>query len=164
MLIISAVATKPENKFCSTNKFVYHCTTKMFVFDMKPSTPTPKPTESELEVLQILWQNHSATVRQVNDLLNETREVGYTTTLKIMQIMHEKGVLSREKSGKTHIYRAEVSQADTQKVLLDRFVERAYGGSAMKLVLQALGGHRASNSEIEEIRAYLDQIEKDQQQ
>lgn len=118
-----------------------------------------RPTESELEVLQVLWKAGPSTVRQVNERLLEKREVGYTTTLKIMQIMHEKGLLSREKSGKTHIYSTAIQQADTQKALLNRFVQRAYGGSAMQLVLQALGNHEASREEIDQIRAYLDQLE-----
>lgn len=118
-----------------------------------------RPTESELEVLQILWQAGPSTVRQVNERLLEKREVGYTTTLKIMQIMHEKGLLSREKSGKTHIYSSQIRQDDTQRVLLNRFVQRAYGGSAMQLVMQALGNHEASPEEIDQIRAYLDQLE-----
>lgn len=123
-----------------------------------------RPTESELEVLQVLWQAGPSTVRQVNERLLEKREVGYTTTLKIMQIMHEKGLLSREKSGKTHIYSAEIRQDDTQRALLSRFVQRAYGGSAMQLVLQALGNHEASPEEIDQIRAYLDQLENNSPQ
>jgi len=123
-----------------------------------------KPTESEYEVLQVLWQNGPSTVRQINEILCEKREVGYTTTLKIMQIMHEKGLLSREKSGKTHIYRAEISESETQQALVDRFVARTFGGSALQLVLQALGNHQASPEEISQIRAYLDELENQQQQ
>ena len=123
-----------------------------------------RPTESELAILQVLWASGPSTVRQVNEVLNKEREVGYTTTLKLMQIMHEKGILTRTKSGKTHIYRALVTQSDTQKALLDRFVDRTFGGSMTQLVLQALGGHSASTEEIDQIRAYLDQLEKDQSQ
>ncbi len=123
-----------------------------------------RPTESELAILQVLWSNGPSTVRQVNEVLNEVREVGYTTTLKLMQIMHEKELLSRTKSGKTHTYHALVSQSNTQQALLDRFVDRTFGGSMTQLVLQALGGHEASTDEIDQIRAYLDQLEKDQSQ
>lgn len=123
-----------------------------------------RPTESELAILQVLWSNGPSTVRQVNEVLNQVREVGYTTTLKLMQIMHEKKLLSRTKSGKTHIYSSLVNQSDTQQALLDRFVDRTFGGSMTQLVLQALGGHEASTEEIDQIRAYLDQLEKDQSQ
>ncbi len=123
-----------------------------------------KPTESEYEVLQSLWKNGPSTVRQVNEELSRKREVGYTTTLKIMQIMHEKGLLSREKSGKTHIYQAEISQSATQQAMLDRFVERTFEGSAMQLVMQALGNHKASPEELSQIRAYLDELENQQEQ
>ena len=121
-----------------------------------------RPTDSELSILQVLWANGPSTVRQVNEVLNKVREVGYTTTLKLMQIMHEKQLLARTKSGKTHIYRALVTQSDTQKALLNRFVDNTFGGSMTQLVLQALGGHQASVEEIDQIRAYLDQLEKDQ--
>lgn len=121
-----------------------------------------KPTESEFEVLQVLWAQGPSTVRSVNEVLCKKREVGYTTTLKIMQIMHEKGLLSREKSGKTHIYRAEITQSETQQALLDRFVKQTFNGSAMQMVMQALGNHQASPEEIDQIRAYLDQIENQQ--
>lgn len=122
----------------------------------------PKPTDAELEILQILWDRGASTVRDVNDLLNEKREVGYTTTLKFMQIMHEKGLLSREKDGKTHTYHAVPQRESTQKVLLDRFLENTFGGSAMELVMQTLGGHKASPAELDQIRAYLDTLDQDQ--
>lgn len=122
----------------------------------------PRPTEAELAILQIIWQAGPATVRQVNDVLNTQREVGYTTTLKLMQIMTEKGLLTREKSGKTHIYQAAAKREATQKVLLDRFLTNTFGGSAMQLVLQALGNGKTSPDEIEQIRAYLDQLENEQ--
>jgi BlaI family penicillinase repressor len=123
----------------------------------------PKPTESELEILQVLWDRGPSTVRDVNDLLGQKREIGYTTTLKLMQIMHEKNMLNREKDGKGHIYQAALPRETTQKVLLDRLLESAFSGSAMSLVLQTLGGHKASPSEIDQIRAYLDTLEQDQQ-
>lgn len=121
----------------------------------------PHPTESELEILQVLWHRGPSTVREVNDELSEKREVGYTTTLKLMQIMTEKKLLSRVKAGKTHIYKADAGEEATQKAMLDRITDTAFGGSAMKLVMQALGNHNASQAEIRQIRDFLDQIEKE---
>jgi BlaI family transcriptional regulator, penicillinase repressor len=121
---------------------------------------TIKPTDSELEILQVLWDRGASTVREVNDFLSTRREVGYTTTLKLMQIMLEKGLLEREKDGKGHVYAAAVDREVTQRALLDRFLENAFGGSAMQLVMQALGGHKTSPAEIEQIRAYLDTIDE----
>lgn len=120
---------------------------------------SPKPTEAELEILQILWDSGPTTVRFVNDKLNLKKEVGYTTTLKIMQIMTEKNLLSRDEENKSHIYSAVYKKDETQKVLLDKFLESTFGGSASKLVLQALGNRKTSKKEIEEIRKFLDKIE-----
>lgn len=119
----------------------------------------PKPTEGELEVLRIIWEQGPSTVREVNHQLSSVKEVGYTTTLKIMQIMSEKGLLVRDTSGKTHIYRAAVSQQKTQQQLLNRLMENAFGGSAMELVMQALGNKKSTSEEINEIRAFLDRLE-----
>ena len=116
------------------------------------------PTKGELEILRILWQLGPSTVRIVNDQLNSKKEVGYTTTLKLMQIMYDKGVLSRTKSGKTHIYKAQVNEAETQKKLLDRFMDTTFQGSAMKLVMQALGNRTSSKAELDEIRNFLDEL------
>lgn len=138
--------------------------------------PTSKPTESELEILQLLWEMGPSTVRAVNDRLNdpanpgrggrrsgaEPREVGYTTTLKIMQIMHEKGLVSRQEDGRTHIYAAAVSESETQSALLQQFVDAAFRGSAMKMVLQALGNHEASADELDEIKSLIAQLEQNQ--
>ncbi|MBK9450249.1 MAG: BlaI/MecI/CopY family transcriptional regulator [Bacteroidetes bacterium] len=122
---------------------------------------TLRPTDSELEILQVLWEKGACTVREVNDVLGTRREIGYTTTLKLMQIMHEKGLLLREKDGRGHVYASAAKREVTQRALLDRFLENAFAGSAMQLVLQTLGGHKASPAEIDQIRAYLDTIEKD---
>ncbi len=119
----------------------------------------PKPTESELEILQILWENGPSPVRFVNDKLNEEREVGYTTTLKLMQIMAEKGLVLRNTQSRTHIYEAAASEADTQQRLLQKFVDSTFRGSAMKLVMQALGNHQASQEELDKIKALIEQIE-----
>lgn len=121
-----------------------------------------KPSEGELEILRILWHASPATVRQVNERLNEQRPVGYTTTLKQMQIMHEKGLLSREKEGKTHLYRPLISENETRSRLIDKLLDSAFGGSTAELVMQALGHHRTSREELDEIRQLLDQLEEDQ--
>ena len=120
-----------------------------------------RPTEAELEILQVLWSHGPATVRFVNEKLNEARPVGYTTTLKIMQIMNDKGLLQRDNSQRSHLYRSNVKESDTQRALLDKFMNTAFGGSAMKLVMQALGNHKASKEEIDRIRQFLDQMERD---
>jgi BlaI family penicillinase repressor len=119
----------------------------------------PKPTDAELEILQVLWQDGPATVRTVNEQLSKSREVGYTTTLKIMQLMLEKGLVQRDDEGRSHIYRAAVREQDTQGLLLDRFVEATFGGSALKLVMQALGHRRTSPDELAQIRRLLNDIE-----
>lgn len=124
-----------------------------------------KPTNSELEILRVLWSGGPQTVRSVNELLNQRRaatskEIGYTTTLKLMQIMHTKGFLQRHKEGKTHIYQAAVSEKATQQQLIDRLLDTAFHGSAMKLVMQTLGSRKSSPEELGEIRAFLDQLEE----
>ncbi len=122
-----------------------------------------KPTAAELEVLNVLWAHGPSTVRFVNDRLNEKNEaqpVGYTTTLKIMQIMAEKGLLTRDESQRSHRYGAALEQKRVQKALLDRLLETAFGGSATRLVLQALGGRKASPEEISRIRELLDNMER----
>ena len=119
-----------------------------------------KPTESELEILQILWEKGTASVRDVHEVLLETKEAGYTTTLKLMQIMHEKGLVKRDDSIKTHIYQAAVSKEKTQKHLLGKMIDNLFGGSPGALVMQALGNHKASAGELEEIQRMLDNLKK----
>ena len=119
----------------------------------------PRPTEAELEILQILWKHGPCTVRFINDRLNQKKTVGYTTTLKIMQLMFEKKLLERDESTRSHLYRVVVQENETQGLLLDRFLETAFGGSALKLVMQALGNHKASKEEISQIRDLLDNLE-----
>lgn len=120
-----------------------------------------KPTDSELEILQILWQKGSCTVREVNEILNQNRggEVGYTTTLKIMQIMYEKGLIDRDDSSKTHIYNAIAKEEDTQKQLLNRFMDSVFKGSAMKMVMQALGNQKTTPEELAEIKKLIEEME-----
>ncbi|WP_421825572.1 BlaI/MecI/CopY family transcriptional regulator [Larkinella sp.] len=117
-----------------------------------------KPTESELEILQVLWAKGPSTVRQVNEHLSQTRDIGYTTTLKLMQIMHEKGLLSRTEEGRYHVYQALIGEEETQQHLLDRFVDTAFRGSAMKLVMQALGNSKATPRELEELQKLINQL------
>ena len=120
-----------------------------------------KPTDSELEILHILWFNGPSTVRQVHEKLSQSRDIGYTTALKLMQIMHEKGFLSREEDARSHTYTAIVSEEDTQRNLVDRFVETAFRGSASKLVMQILGQHKASREELDEIKKLLNDLNQD---
>lgn len=120
-----------------------------------------KPTEAELDILAILWEQGPCSVRYVNDKLNMTRRVGYTTTLKQLQIMFEKKLVSRTNDGRTHIYAAAGDKEATQKQLLDRLLNTAFGGSASKLVMQVLGNHKSSHSELEEIKALINKLEED---
>ncbi len=125
-----------------------------------------KPTEAELEILQILWKQGASTVKTVNQELNrlrpaEAKSIGYTTTLKMMQVMLEKGMLSRDSSQRQHVYQADLSEDATQKNLIDRLLETAFGGSALKLVMQALGNKRTSQAELAEIKKMIDQIEQE---
>jgi len=117
-----------------------------------------KPTGSELEILQILWQKEKTTVREVHEILSLTKKSGYTTTLKLMQIMFEKGLVTRDDSSKTHTYQPAVSRKKTQKQFLDKMISGLFGGSSTQLVLQALGNHKASKSELDEIQKYLDDL------
>ena len=118
-----------------------------------------KPTESELEILQILWTRGSSTVREVNMLLSKYKNVGYTTTLKIMQIMTDKGLVIRDKESRTHIYSATVNREETQNMLLNRFLDNTFSGSASTLIMQALGNHKASPEELKEIKELIDKLE-----
>lgn len=119
-----------------------------------------KPTESELEILQLLWQKDSCTVREVNEELSKSKqtEIGYTTTLKLMQLMHEKGLVERDASSRTHVYKALLNQEKTQKNLVSKLISSAFNGSASQLVMQALSDHQSSPEELEAIKKYLDQI------
>jgi len=122
-----------------------------------------KPTESELEILQVIWLHGPVSVRFVNDELNRKKRVGYTTTLKLMQIMREKGLLMRSEDGRKHVYNVVIKEKEAKNLLLDKFVKTAFGGSAMDLVMQALGNHRTTPDELEELKALIDKIERDSQ-
>ena len=119
-----------------------------------------KPTESELEILRVLWDKKEATVREVHEVLSEFKDSGYTTTLKLLQIMHEKGLVKRNDSGKTHIYQAAVSRAHTQKQMLDKMMDSLFGGSTTQLVMHALGNKAPSADELKEIQQMLDNLKK----
>ena len=132
---------------------------------MKPKKQSgitlPEPTRSELEILQVLWQNGPSTVRFVNDQLNENkREVQYTSTLKLMQIMAEKGLVIRDESSMKHVYSAAQEENKTKGFLLERFVDSMYNGSAGKLMMQLLGSKKTSKKELDEIRQLLDKMNK----
>lgn len=118
-----------------------------------------KVTESELEILQVLWDKGLSTVRDVHEELLKNKDAGYTTTLKLMQIMHEKGLVSRNTSTKTHVYTATVTKKETQKSALNKIIDTVFTGSTADLVIQALGSHRASKDEIDAIKKFLDQFE-----
>jgi BlaI family penicillinase repressor len=126
---------------------------------IKPQAPNTKPTESELEILNILWANGPSTVREVHEALEKSKTSGYTTTLKLMQIMYDKKLLKRDASNKSHVFTANVSQEKTQGQLLKKMIHNVFNGSASQLVMQALGNHKTNKNEIDEIKKYLAEIE-----
>jgi BlaI family transcriptional regulator, penicillinase repressor len=119
----------------------------------------PKPTDAELGILRVLWSRGPSTVRQVHDALNEVRPTGYTTALKLLQIMADKGLVGRDETDRTHVYSASVGESETQRQLLDDLMTRAFRGSAMTLVMQALSGAKATPEELASIRKLLDEHE-----
>jgi len=119
-----------------------------------------RPTESELEILRVLWERNKASVRDVHEELSKTKDAGYTTTLKLMQIMFEKGLVDRDDSVKIHVYRPIVSREKTQKHLLGKMITNLFGGSPTELVIHALGNHKASPAELEEIQQLLNNLKK----
>lgn len=126
---------------------------------------TPVPTDAELEILQVLWQNGSQTVRFVNDKLNQQhteKEIGYTTTLKFMQLMLDKGLLTREIIERSHIYTPAVPEEQMQTQLVKEFVDAAFRGSSSSLVLRALGNGETTQAELEKIKALISEIENKQ--
>ena len=127
-------------------------------------TDRPQPTPAELSILRVLWHRGKSTVRDVQEDLNRGRSdanaAGYTTVLKLMQIMTEKDLVRRDESQRTHVYEARASEEHTQRRLVNDLLDRAFGGSAQKLVLQALSAKKASPQEIAEIRSLLDELER----
>jgi predicted transcriptional regulator len=126
-------------------------------------TAAPKPTDAELSILRILWDRGPSTVRQVHDILGRDRQAAYTTALKLLQIMTEKGLVERDERDRTHIYRARLSEEVTQRQLLRDLLERAFGGSSGKLVMQALATKRASAEELRDIRKAIDGARSDRE-
>jgi BlaI family penicillinase repressor len=118
-----------------------------------------KPTESELEILQVIWKKGQCSVRDVHEELAKNKDSGYTTTLKLMQIMHEKGLVERDTNAKTHLYKALISREQAQQGAIDKIISTVFKGSTSDLVIQALGKHRASKDEIDAIKNFLDQFE-----
>jgi predicted transcriptional regulator len=116
----------------------------------------PRPTDSELAILRILWARGPSTVRQVHEALADTRDTGYTTTLKLMQIMADKGLVTRDESSRTHVYSTLATEQQTQRQLVKDLVDRAFGGSAAALVLHALNAEGATAAELKEIRRLID--------
>ena len=117
----------------------------------------PRPTDAELAILRVLWEHGPTTVRQVHEAMASDRDTGYTTTLKLMQIMAEKGLVTRDESARTHIYTARVSRDRTLRQLVNDLIDRAFGGSAAALVLQALSAQPTSEQELGEIRRLIDE-------
>ena len=120
-----------------------------------------KPTESEMEILKILWEEGDSTVREVHELLSAKKSAGYTTTLKLMQIMHDKGLLYRNDEARSHVYTAAVKKESMQKQAVSKMINGMFKGSPAKLIMHALGNHRASKEEIAEIKKYLEEMEKE---
>jgi BlaI family transcriptional regulator, penicillinase repressor len=120
----------------------------------------PRPTDAELEILRVLWDRGPSTVRDVYEELKRDKPVGYTTILKFMQIMADKGLVRRDEDQRAHLYEAMVPKESTQRQLVGDLLERAFGGSALELVMQALSAKRATTSEIDQIRRMLDKYEE----
>ncbi len=117
-----------------------------------------KPTESELEILAVLWDKKNASVRTVHEELSKTKDAGYTTTLKLMQIMYEKKLVNRDDSNKTHIYAPAVTREKTQKQFLNRMIDGLFAGSSAELVMQALGHSNTTNAELDKIQQMIDEL------
>lgn len=121
----------------------------------------PRPTDAELAILRVLWTQGPSTVRHVHEALAEARETGYTTTLKLMQIMAEKGILKRDESSMKHVYSAALEEQKTKGMLLERFVDSMYNGSASNLLMQLLGNKKTSKKELEAIKELLKKLDKE---
>lgn len=128
---------------------------------MPPSDRTRQPTNAELEILQLLWRHGPSTVRQVHEALGAERHVGYTTVLKLLQIMTDKGLVTRDETARSHVYQAAISEEMTKRRLVSDLLDRAFEGSAMGLVMQALAARPATPEELRRMRALLDQMNDD---
>lgn len=125
-----------------------------------PKDSLPRPTDAELEILKVLWRRGPSTVREVFEALSEARGTGYTTVLKLMQIMADKGLVKRDERERAHRYEPALAEDETQRQLLGDLLRKAFDGSAKNLVLQALSSERATASELAEIRRMLDELER----
>lgn len=125
---------------------------------MRKSQP-PKPTSTELEILRVLWKRGPSTVREVHDVLSRTKPTGYTTVLKLLQIMTAKGSVTRNEDARAHVYAARQPEENTKRQLVGDLLQRAFSGSASQLMMHALAGKKTSAEEIEEIRRMLDEYE-----
>ena len=121
----------------------------------------PRPTDAELEILKVLWQRGPSTVREVHDVLNETKPTGYTTVLKLLQIMGEKGLVKRNEQQRAHVYEAQLRQEQTERQMVGDLLERVFDGSATKLVMQALATKKTSQRELTAIRQLLREFGED---
>jgi BlaI family penicillinase repressor len=119
-----------------------------------------KPTESELEILQVIWEKGQCTVRDVHEELAQTKDAGYTTTLKLMQIMHDKGLVERDTTAKTHLYKALITRGQAQNTAIDKIISTVFNGSSSQLIMQVLSNQQASKEELEMIKNYLQTLEK----
>lgn len=161
---LNPIAAKPRGRNTPSTKFFVD-TTKGFVYAALVSRkslppPPPKPTAAELAILNVLWRLGSATVRDVHSELQSPEPMAYTTTLKLMQIMADKGLVTREESARAHVYRPARKQEETQRQMVNDLLQRAFGGSSQQLVLRALSAQPASAQEIQEIRNMLDALEQ----
>lgn len=136
-----------------TTSVVYFCTTKVVTMNYYPS-------DTELDILRVLWDRQPRTVREVHEVLSATKDVGYTTTLKQMQRMLEKGALQRQEEGRAHLYSTPLKAPKVQRSLLSRLTEKAFGGSAMDLVIQALGHGNPTDDELEQLEQLIAQKKK----
>ena len=126
---------------------------------MSEHMSTPQPTPAELQILRVLWERGPSTVREVHEALDRSEPVGYTTVLKLLQIMTDKRLVRRDESARAHVYTATAPEGTTQKQLVRDLVDRAFGGSASQLVLHALSTRKSSKQELSQIRELLDRLE-----
>jgi predicted transcriptional regulator len=122
-------------------------------------TPPPRPTPAELEILRLLWENGPSTVREIQERMEQQRPTGYTTALKLLQIMTDKGLVRRDETARAHVYAARAPEDQTQRQLVRDLLDRAFGGSATKLVMHALSARKTSREELARIREMLDRLE-----
>ena len=126
---------------------------------MKSDKSNTTPTSSELAILQLLWNNGPSSVKEIHAALERDKPVVYTTVLKTMQVMMERGMLGRTESGRKHIYHSIIEQEDTQNKLLDSFLNKTFSGSAKELVMRALGKHTPDEAELDELRSFIDSLD-----